>query len=98
MTGHPDLETPADATSIAGWDGGTRIFDGREWTVESASEGQDITVTIHGIQFADGHVVSRVAVGGLCPDWPITSSRARRLARVLMAAADAAENPDDLRH
>jgi hypothetical protein len=98
MTGHPDLDTPAGATSIAGWDGGTRIFDGREWTVEGASEGQDITIAIHGIQFADGHVVSRVAVGGLCPDWPITSSRARRLARILIAAADAAENPDDLRY
>jgi len=97
MTGHPDLETPAGATSIAGWDGGTRIFDGREWTVESASEGQDITVTVHGMQFADGRVVSRVAVGGLCADWPITSQRARRLARVLMAAADAAERPEDMR-
>ncbi|MGB9303138.1 MAG: hypothetical protein WCB92_05490 [Mycobacterium sp.] len=97
MAGHPDLETPAGATSIAGRDGGTRIFDGREWTVESASEGQDITVTIHGMQFADGRVVSRVAVGGLCPDWPITSSRARKLARVLIAAADAAENPEGMR-
>jgi hypothetical protein len=97
MTGHPDLETPAGATSIAGWDGGTRIFDGREWTVESASEGQDITVTVHGMQFADGRVVSGVAVGGLCPEWPITSQRARRLARVLMAAADAAESPEDMR-
>jgi hypothetical protein len=97
MTGHPDLETPAGATSIAGWDVGTRIFDGREWTVDSATEGQDITVTVHGIQFADGRVVSRVGVGGLSPDWPISSSRARRLARVLMAAADAAESRDDMR-
>jgi hypothetical protein len=97
MTGHPDLEAPPGAESIAGWDGGARVFDGREWTVESASEGADITVSIHGMQYADGRVVSRVAVGGLCPDWPITSQRARRLARALIAAAEAADNSEDMR-
>ncbi|BBX97079.1 hypothetical protein [Mycobacterium lacus] len=94
MSGHPDVEVPAGTTRITGRDGGARVFDGREWTVESASEGHDITVSIHGMQCADGRVVSRVAVGGLCPDWPITSQRARRLARALIAAADAAEGPE----
>ncbi|MCV7200339.1 hypothetical protein [Mycobacterium angelicum] len=97
MTGHPDVEAPVGAKRIAGWDGGARLFDGREWTVDSVNGGSDITVSIHGLQYADGRVVSRVAVGGLCPDWPITSQGARRLARALIAAADAAENPDEAR-
>lgn len=94
MTGHPDVEAPAGARQVAGWDGGARLFDGREWTVDSAN-GSDITVSVHGMQYADGRVVTRIAVGGLCPDWPITSQGARRLARALIAAADAAENPDE---
>jgi hypothetical protein len=97
MAGHPDVDAPAGATKIAGWDGATRVFDGREWTVESGNDGHDITVTIHGMQYVDGRIVSRVAVGGLCPDWPITSQRARRLARALMAAADAADSLEDFR-
>jgi len=96
MAGHPDVHAPAFATSTGGWDGEARLFDGREWTVDSADDGHDITVSIHGMQFADGRVESRVAVGGLCPDWPISSQRARRLARVLIAAADSADSPDEM--
>ena len=94
MAGHPDVDTPPSARSITAWDGGARLFDGREWTVDSADDGHDITVSIHGLQYADGRVVSRVAVGGLGPDLPISSQRARRLARVLMAAADSADSSD----
>ncbi len=97
MTGHPDVEASDGATCIAGWDGGARVFDGRGWTIESTTVGHDITVSIHGMRYADGRVVSRVAVDGLRPDWPITSQRARRLARVLIAAADAADSREDLR-
>ena len=96
MAGHPDVHAPAYANSMAGWDGQARLFDGREWTVDSADDGHDITVSIHGMQYADGRVESRVAVGGLCPDSPISSQRARRLARVLIAAADSADSPEDL--
>jgi len=96
MAGHPDVQTSASARSITGWDGGARLFDGREWTVDSADDDHDITVSIHGMQYADGRVVSRVAVGGLCPDWPISSQRARRLARVLMAAAESADSSEDM--
>src|SRR5260370_22336705 len=96
MAGHPDVEDSDCATSIAGWDSGARLFDGREWTVDSADDGHDITVSIHGMQFADGRVESREAVGGLCPDSPISSQRARRLARVLIAAADSADTHDEM--
>ena len=75
---------------------GLAYSDGREWTVDSADDDRDITVSIHGMQYADGRVVSRVAVGGLRPDWPISSQRARRLARVLMAAAESADSSEDM--
>jgi hypothetical protein len=95
MAGH--VHAAASATSMGGWDGEARLFDGKEWTVDSSSDGDhDITVSVHGMQFADGRVESRVAVGGLCPDWPISSQRARRLARVLIAAADSADSPDEM--
>lgn len=78
---------------VAGWDGGAHLFEGRQWTVESADEGHDITVSIQGIHKADGQVVSGVAVAGLRPDRPLTVHRARGLARALIAAADAADTP-----
>ncbi|CAM4298134.1 hypothetical protein MB901379_03202 [Mycobacterium basiliense] len=76
--------------------GGVRLFDGRTWTVESANASHDITVSIHGMQFADGRVVSRVAVGGLNSDRLLTPRRARVLARALIAAAEAADSPETI--
>ncbi|ABL03822.1 conserved hypothetical protein [Mycobacterium ulcerans Agy99] len=94
MAGHPDVERPASPKGVATGEGGIRLFDGRRWTVESPHETHDITVCIRGMQYADGRVVSRVAVGGLLPDQPLTAHRARGLARALIAAADAADGPD----
>lgn len=90
------LETPADATWISEWDtyGDTaiRVFDVKEWTIDHADysgERDDITVTIHGTQQADGRVGRAIFVA--CPADPLAPGEVRELAAALIAAADAAD-------
>lgn len=86
------LETPSGATWIGPWDGNLRIFDGKEWAIDHtdhAGERDDITVTIHGTQQADGRVGRGIFVA--CPADPITADEARKLAAALIEAAAADE-------
>jgi len=82
-----DLQIPADATWIGAWEGFHRIFDGKGWAIE-----HDITVTVYGTQHRDGRIKRKIAVG--CSADPITSEQARKLATALIAAADAADEPE----
>ena len=70
-----------------------RAFDGPEWRIKHAPDhGQraDIVVSVINLRYADGHSLSEIIID--CPDTPvITSAQARKLARALIAAADAAE-------
>ena len=81
---------------VTGWDDiGTavRAFDGPEWRVKHTPDHgrrADIVVTVVGLQYAEGHAELEIIID--CPDTPIiTPADARKLARALVAAADAAE-------
>jgi hypothetical protein len=90
-----NLAQPIGATLVDEWDTGAavRVFDGPEWRIKHAPDhGQraDIVVSVINLQYADGHSLSEIIID--CPDTPvITSAQARKLARALIAAADAAE-------
>ena len=82
-----DLQIPTDATWIGAWEGDHRIFDGEQWTIE-----HDISARVYGTQHRDGRIMRRISVG--CSADPITSEQARKLATALIAAADAADEPE----
>ena len=49
-------------------------------------------MTVYGTQHREGRIERKIAVG--CSADPITSEQARRLAMALIAAADAADEPE----
>jgi hypothetical protein len=92
----PNLAPPARATWVGEWDNigeDFRAFDGPEWRVKHTTDHgrrADIMVSVIGLQYADGHALREVLID--CSDTPIiTPAEARKLARVLIAAADSAE-------
>jgi hypothetical protein len=95
----PDLATPSGATCVEEWDtigAAFRVFDGPEWRMKHVTNhGRradigDIVVSVIGRQYADGHAERKIFIDG--PDAPvITPTEARKLSRVLAAAADAAD-------
>ena len=82
-----NLRAPIDATGIGEWDGHLRVFNAGEWAVtHAAHDGYgDIHITVHGVQYGDGHTVRKIVVD--CPG-EITPEEARKLAAALSAAAE----------
>jgi hypothetical protein len=84
---------------VTGWDdigAAFRGFDGPEWRIKhSTDHGRraDIVVSVVGLQYADGHAELEIIID--CPDTPaITPTKARKLGRALIAAADALKRLD----
>jgi hypothetical protein len=83
-----EIALPAGAVSALLWEPeGWRCFDGSSWSIER-NAGSDIQVQIVGVQYADGRVERRIAVGELRHLEPITPLEAQQLAAVIAAAAD----------
>lgn len=90
----PAVPVPAGAARVDDWEDVSgepyRVFDGPEYSI-----GGKITVWAHGIQLADGTIDRGVigggpaiAVSGLSWEDGISAETARRLADVLMQAAE----------
>jgi hypothetical protein len=83
-----EIALPAAAVSALPWEpDGWRCFDGTSWCIER-DHGEDIQVQIVGVQYADGRVERRIAVGELHHHEPIIPLEAQQLATVVAAAAD----------
>jgi hypothetical protein len=95
----PDLAAPSGATCVDEWEhigAAFRVFDGPEWRIKHitnhgrCADTGDIVVSVVGRQYADGHAECEIIVDGA--NTPvITPTKARKLGRALIAAADAAD-------
>ncbi len=84
---------------VTGWDeigAAFRVFDGPEWRIKHSSDHgrrADIVVSVVGLQYADGHAELEIIID--CPDTPVIApTKARKLGRALIAAADAVKRLD----
>jgi hypothetical protein len=94
-----DLAAPSGATCVDEWENvgaAFRVFDGPEWRIKHiANHGRradtgEIVVSVVGRQYADGHAEREILIDGA--NTPvITPTKARKLGRALIAAADAAD-------
>jgi hypothetical protein len=84
-----EIALPAGAVTALPWDSdGSRCFDGPSWCIERNGIDPDIEVQIVGVQYADGRVERRIAVGEVHHDQPLTPFEGQQLCAVIAAAAD----------
>lgn len=89
-----DVPLPPGAVLARDWDYGHRIFEGEQRELAQDSTDKPIEVWAFGYQAADGRIVdlaAGISVAGLCWEEPLSAATARKLADVLVTAADEVE-------
>ncbi|MGV0778747.1 hypothetical protein [Mycolicibacterium elephantis] len=95
-----DIPLPPAAILANDWDHGRRIFEGETRELAHDSSNTPVQVWTFGYQADDGRIIGSqcagdldagISVSGLCWEEPLSAETARKLADLLVTAADEVE-------